>query len=146
MNYSLTYHCNYRTHKEFSIITRRCLVPASNGVRSLSSGVSDLSTASAISLSLLTTAALKWFSQRMNDMDRTEKITFNIASRKPQVAYNPLVTEERYWALFYMPLVTEERYWALFYMPLYRLSHNLLNVLLHIANKMRLQTDYCHIL
>jgi hypothetical protein len=32
--------------------------------------------------------------------------------------YMPLVTEERYWALFYMPLVTEERYWALFHMPL----------------------------
>jgi hypothetical protein len=50
----------------------------------------------------------------------------------------PLVTEERYWALFYMPLVTEERYWALFYMPLYTFTriHNFLNVLVHIANKM----------
>jgi hypothetical protein len=49
--------------------------------------------------------------------------------------YMPSVTEERYWALFYMPLVTEQRYWALFYMPLYTLIHNLLNVLLQIANK-----------
>jgi hypothetical protein len=44
--------------------------------------------------------------------------------------YVPLVTEERYWALFYVPLVTEERYWALFYMPLYTFIHILLNVLL----------------
>jgi hypothetical protein len=48
----------------------------------------------------------------------------------------PLVTEERYWALFYMPLVTEERYWALFYKPLYAFLHNLLNVLVQSANKM----------
>jgi hypothetical protein len=51
----------------------------------------------------------------------------------------PLVTEERYWALFYMPLVTEERYWALFYMSLYTFMHNLLNVLEQIADKMGLQ-------
>jgi hypothetical protein len=30
----------------------------------------------------------------------------------------PIVTEERYWALFYMALVKEGRYWALLYMPL----------------------------
>jgi hypothetical protein len=30
--------------------------------------------------------------------------------QKPQEALNPLVTEERYWALFYMPLVAEKRY------------------------------------
>jgi hypothetical protein len=61
----------------------------------------------------------------------------------------PLVTDERYWALFYMPLVTEdsywvpfymssvieERYWTLFYMPLYTFIHNL-NELVQIANKM----------
>jgi hypothetical protein len=34
-----------------------------------------------------------------------------------------------------MPLVTEERYWTLFYMPLYTFIHNLLNVLVQIANK-----------
>jgi hypothetical protein len=51
----------------------------------------------------------------------------------------PLVTEERYWALFYMPLVTEERYRALFYMPLYTFLHNLLIVLVQIANQMGLQ-------
>jgi hypothetical protein len=38
-----------------------------------------------------------------------------------------------------MPLVTEERYWALFYMPLYTFIHSLLNVLVQIANKMGLQ-------
>jgi hypothetical protein len=53
--------------------------------------------------------------------------------------YMPLAKEERYWALFYMPLVTEERYWALFYMPLYTFIHNLLNVLVQIANKIGLQ-------
>jgi hypothetical protein len=36
-------------------------------------------------------------------------------------------------------LVPEERYWALFYMPLYTFLHNLLNVLVQIANKMGLQ-------
>jgi hypothetical protein len=36
-------------------------------------------------------------------------------------------------------LVTEERYWALFYMPPYTFEHNLLNVLVQIANKMGLQ-------
>jgi hypothetical protein len=36
-------------------------------------------------------------------------------------------------------LVTEERYWALYCMPLYMLLHNLLNVLVQIANKMGLQ-------
>jgi hypothetical protein len=36
--------------------------------------------------------------------------------------------------------VTEKRYWALFYMPLYRFLHNLLHVLVQIANKMWLQT------
>jgi hypothetical protein len=41
-------------------------------------------------------------------------------SQKPQKALNLLVTEERYWAPFYMPL----------YMSL----HNLLNVLVQIAN------------
>jgi hypothetical protein len=35
--------------------------------------------------------------------------------------------------------VTEERYWALFYMPLYTFIHNLLIVLVQIANKMGLQ-------
>jgi hypothetical protein len=53
----------------------------------------------------------------------------------------PLVTEERYWALFYMPLVTEESYQALFYMPLYTFIHNLLNVLVQIAHKMGLQKN-----
>jgi hypothetical protein len=43
-------------------------------------------------------------------------------SQKPQEALNLLVTEERYWALFYMPL--------------YTFIHNLLNVLVQIANKM----------
>jgi hypothetical protein len=38
--------------------------------------------------------------------------------------------------------VTEERYWALFYMPLYTFSHNLLNVVVQIANKMGLQKRY----
>jgi hypothetical protein len=37
------------------------------------------------------------------------------------------------------PLVTEERYWALFYMPLYMFLHSLLNVLVHIASKVGLQ-------
>jgi hypothetical protein len=46
-------------------------------------------------------------------------------SRKPQEALNLLVTEERYWALFYIPL--------------YMFIHNLLNVLVQIANKMGLQ-------
>jgi hypothetical protein len=36
-------------------------------------------------------------------------------------------------------LVTEECYWALLYMPLYTFLHNLLNVLIQIANKMGLQ-------
>jgi hypothetical protein len=35
-----------------------------------------------------------------------------------------------------MQLVTEERYWVLFYMPLHTFLHNLLNVLVQIANKM----------
>jgi methionyl-tRNA synthetase len=34
---------------------------------------------------------------------------------------------------------TEERHWALFYMTLYKFLHNLLNVLLQIANKIWLQ-------
>jgi hypothetical protein len=38
-----------------------------------------------------------------------------------------------------MPLVTEERYWALFYMPLYTFIHNLLNVLVQTADRMGLQ-------
>jgi hypothetical protein len=37
------------------------------------------------------------------------------------------------------PLVTEEHYWALFYMSLYKFLYNLLNVLVQVANKMRLQ-------
>jgi hypothetical protein len=53
--------------------------------------------------------------------------------------YLSLVTEERYRALFYMPLVTEERYRALFSMPLYTFIHSLLNVLVQIANEMGLQ-------
>jgi hypothetical protein len=36
-------------------------------------------------------------------------------------------------------LVTEERYWALFYMPLHKLVHNVIIVLVQIANKMGLQ-------
>jgi hypothetical protein len=56
--------------------------------------------------------------------------------------YMPLVTEERFWALFYMPLVTEERNWTLFYLPLYTFVHNLLNVLMQIANKMGLRKKY----
>jgi hypothetical protein len=43
-----------------------------------------------------------------------------------------------------MPLVTEERYWALFYMPLYTFIHNLLNVLVQIANKMGIQKNVAH--
>jgi hypothetical protein len=35
-----------------------------------------------------------------------------------------------------MPLVTEERYLALFYTPLYTFLHSLLNALVEIANKM----------
>jgi hypothetical protein len=46
-------------------------------------------------------------------------------SQKPQEALNQLVTEECYRALFYMPL--------------YTFLHNLLNVLVKIANKMGLQ-------
>jgi hypothetical protein len=61
--------------------------------------------------------------------------------KEPQEASNPLVTEERYWALFYMPLVTEECYWALFYMALHTFLHNLLNVLVQIANRMGLQKN-----
>jgi hypothetical protein len=57
-------------------------------------------------------------------MDHTRKITFIIVSQRPKVAYNLLATEEHYRALFYMPL--------------YRLLHNLLNVLLYIANKIGL--------
>jgi hypothetical protein len=53
--------------------------------------------------------------------------------------YMSLVTEERYWALFYMALVTEECYGALFYMSLYTFMHSLLTVLVQIANKMGLQ-------
>jgi hypothetical protein len=49
-------------------------------------------------------------------------------SQKPQEALNPLVTEEHYWALFYMPL--------------YTFIHNLLNVLVQIANKIRLQKKF----
>jgi hypothetical protein len=45
-----------------------------------------------------------------------------VYSQKPQETLNLLVTEDCYWALFYMPL----------YMSL----HNLLNVLVQIANKM----------
>jgi hypothetical protein len=41
-------------------------------------------------------------------------------SHKPQEAFNLLVTEERYWALFYMPL--------------YKFLHNLLNVLVMYCN------------
>jgi hypothetical protein len=37
--------------------------------------------------------------------------------------------------------VTEKSYWALFCMPLYTFLHNLLNVLVQIANKMRWQFD-----
>jgi hypothetical protein len=46
-------------------------------------------------------------------------------SQKPQEALNLLVTEDCYWALFYTPLQM--------------FSHNLLNVLVQIANKMGLQ-------
>jgi hypothetical protein len=46
-------------------------------------------------------------------------------SQKPQEALNPSVTEERYRALFHMPLYTS--------------IHNLLDVLVQIANKMGLQ-------
>jgi hypothetical protein len=46
-------------------------------------------------------------------------------SQKPQEALNLLVTEERYWALFYVSL--------------YTFMHNLLNVLVQIANKMGLK-------
>jgi hypothetical protein len=40
-----------------------------------------------------------------------------------------------------MPLVTEECYRALFYISLYTFIHNLLNVLVQIANKMGLQKN-----
>jgi hypothetical protein len=49
-------------------------------------------------------------------------------SQKPQEALNLLVTEERYWALFYMPL--------------YTFLHNLLDVLVQIANKTGLRKNY----
>jgi hypothetical protein len=52
----------------------------------------------------------------------------SVYSRKPQEALSLLVTEERYWSLFYMPLCT--------------FLHKLLNLLVQIANKMRL-TNYC---
>jgi hypothetical protein len=48
-------------------------------------------------------------------------------SHKPQGALSPLVTEERYWALFYMPLCT--------------FIQNLLNVLVQIASKMGVQKN-----
>jgi hypothetical protein len=48
-------------------------------------------------------------------------------SQKPQEASNQLITEERYWALFDMPL--------------YTFLHNLLNVLVQIANRMGLQKN-----
>jgi hypothetical protein len=47
--------------------------------------------------------------------------------------------------IFQMPqealnlLIAEKSYWALFYMPLYAFLHNLLTVLVEIANRMRLQ-------
>jgi hypothetical protein len=48
-----------------------------------------------------------------------------MASQKPQETFNLIPTEERYWALFYMPLYTFIR--------------GLLNVLVQVANKMRLR-------
>jgi hypothetical protein len=50
---------------------------------------------------------------------------FQSYSQEPQQALNLLVTEESYWALFYMPL--------------YTFLHNLLNVLVQIANIIGLQ-------
>jgi hypothetical protein len=37
-----------------------------------------------------------------------------------------------------MPLVTEDRYRALFYMPLYTFLHHVLNVLVQVANQIGL--------
>jgi hypothetical protein len=58
------------------------------------------------------------------EWDLKEKKTY---SEKPQEALNLLVTEERCWALFYMSM--------------YTFIHNLLNVLVQIANKMGLQKN-----
>jgi hypothetical protein len=57
-------HCSYNTHNGFSVFTSRCLVVASNGWRSTSSGYPDYSTASATIFSLLTTATLNWLNSK----------------------------------------------------------------------------------